>query len=80
MNSMMSRWPFKRKPPPLHRALGENGEEYELAAQELATRRRVRKRDGFQRNALHVAVRIALSFCFSTFEALFLKPLFLWLV
>ena len=71
-------WPFKSKPPILHRALGNtcsnsdddigggiknqgaksNEESGLLSIEELATMRRVRKRDKFQRNALHVAVRI----------------------
>ena len=64
---MFSWWPFKKKAPPLHRALGEqhhndSSEDGAAAAmllvEELATKRRVRKRDAFQRNALHVAVRL----------------------
>jgi hypothetical protein len=51
---MVSWWP-KRKPPLLHRVLGEENNEESL--EQLATKRRVRKRDTFHRNALHVAVR-----------------------
>ena len=66
---MMKRWPFKRKPPPLHRALSrtddeddEGGDEKDsmLNVEELATRRRVRKKDSMKRNALHIAVRVYL--------------------
>jgi hypothetical protein len=68
----LSFWPFKRKPPILHRALGNSGNnndvttndkspEYEesglLSIESLATKKRVKKRDNFQRNALHIAVR-----------------------
>lgn len=50
-------WPFTKKAPPLHRALGEpQDEETSLIVEELATKGRVRKRDDFKRNALHVAV------------------------
>lgn len=56
---MVSWWP-KRKAPLLHRALGESTlqqEDSKLTLEDLATKARVRKRDTFQRNALHVAVR-----------------------
>ena len=81
---MFSFWPFQKKPPILHRALGgdvigksnknkksdendnDNDEElpqqYEgsglIVIEDLATKKRVKKRDTFQRNALHVAVGI----------------------
>jgi hypothetical protein len=49
---------FQRKAPPLHRALGEpQDEKTSFLVEELASRRRVRKRDDFKRNALHAAVR-----------------------
>ena len=82
---MFSFWPFQKKPPILHRALGgdvigkntkknddnnNNNEDVELPEQheesgliiieDLATKKRVKKRDNFQRNALHVAVCILL--------------------
>lgn len=59
---------FQRKPPPLHRALCRDEDEENdnsttdaemdsiLNVEELATKRRVRKKDKMQRNALHVAV------------------------
>ena len=75
---MFSFWPFQRKPPILHRALGgdvigknnvkkndndeELHEQYDesglISIEDLATKKRVKKRDKFQRNALHVAVCI----------------------
>ena len=82
---MFSRWPFHRKPPILHRALGgdvvtgknknktndDNNNEHDddevpeqleesglIIIDDLATKKRVKKRDNFQRNALHVAVCI----------------------
>jgi hypothetical protein len=77
--TILSFWPFQRKPPILHRALGgdvpgknknkkndenvndeELPEQYEesglIIIEDLATKKRVKKRDNFQRNALHVAV------------------------
>lgn len=56
---------FQRRPPPLHRALGVNNHDHDHdhneaavgLVEKLATKRRVRRRDAFQRNALHVAVR-----------------------
>jgi hypothetical protein len=58
--TMVSWWP-KRKPPLLHRVLGEENNEESL--EQLATKRRVRKRDTFHRNALHVAVRKSECYC-----------------
>jgi hypothetical protein len=72
-------WPsqlFKKRVPVLHRALdeplGREGEPaYEegiVVVDELATRRRVRKKDAFKRNALHIAVRPAYTaFCCAPF-------------
>jgi hypothetical protein len=70
---MVTWWSWKRKGPILHRALGDHSnsgspaiaaktqeESGLLSIEELATTKRVRKRDKFQRNALHVAVRIVL--------------------
>ena len=57
---------FKRRAPPLHRALGDNPDSeaaVDLLVDKLATKRRVRRRDAFQRNALHVAVRTRCSVC-----------------
>lgn len=62
-------WPFKRAPrkaPPLHRALensstadgvhsNDTDERNLLLVEELASKRRVKKKDSFQRNALHIA-------------------------
>jgi hypothetical protein len=75
-SSCASSW-NNRKAPILHRALGAGDHDASveepssttqglLSIQELATKRRVRKRDQFQRNALHIAVRSSCKFlCFS---------------
>jgi hypothetical protein len=71
--NMASWWPsWKRKAPILHRALAAGdhdaleGEQPPtqslLSIEELATKRRVRKRDQLQRNALHIAVCSSRSF------------------
>lgn len=55
-------WPFVprvKKAPPLHRALQKNDddddEEAAFLIQELATKRRIRRKDALARNALHIA-------------------------
>jgi hypothetical protein len=67
---MLGFWPFQRKPPILHRTLenGNNATSNEqapyheesglLSIEALATKKRVKKRDTFQRNALHIAVSL----------------------
>lgn len=54
-------WPFKKRAPLFHRVLGkdenlvEDDQAYQNLIDDLATKRRVRKKDSFGRNALHIA-------------------------
>jgi len=56
---LQNMWPFKKQAPPLHRALentdGLQVNEHAFLVEELATKRRCKKKDSFERLALHVA-------------------------